>query len=148
MNVAGTISLALGVLGVWVAVSVPCGSRAGPFDEVDQLDVKLVRGQSTTTDVRQLLGKPDGKGDGRFPPAWVLQEIWLYEERVVDNRELRDGNRVDIEVRWDKAPPSRPTTAARLEADVELRSLFVLFTEGRFAGYYWYGYRTQGEELP
>ena len=127
----GAISFALGVVGICVAVAAPCVSRAGPFDVVDQLDVKLVRGQSTTKDVRRLLGKPDGKGDGRFPPAWVLQEIWFYEEQVIHsstwNPEIREG---------------------KLEADAELRSLYVLFTDGRFAGYYWYGVRVQGEDLP
>ena len=37
---------------------------------------------------------------------------------------------------------------AVVEADAELRSLYVLFTDGRFAGYYWYGVRLQGEDLP
>ena len=103
------------MLGACVAVCIPHVSSAGPFDVVDQLDVKLVRGQSTTKDVRRLLGKPDGKGDGRFPPAWVLQEIWLYEERVIGNREFH-GNRVEIEVRRNKASASRSTTAAKVEA--------------------------------
>ena len=127
----GAISVALSVLGVCVAVCVPCVSRAGPFDVVDQLDVKLVRGQSTTEDVRRLLGKPDGKGDARFPPAWVLQEVWLYEEQVVHsskwNPEIRNG---------------------KVYVDAELRSLYVLFTDGRFDGYYWYGMRLEGEDLP
>ena len=125
------ISFALGVVGVCVTVCAPFVSRAGPFDVVDQLDVKLVRGQSTAEEVRRLLGKPDGKGDARFPPAWVLQEIWLYEEQVVHSSrwypEIRDG---------------------KIEADVELRLLYVLFTDGRFAGYYWYGMRLEGEDLP
>lgn len=125
------ISFALGVVGVCIAVGAPCVSRAGPFDVVDQLDVKLVRGQSTAKEVRRLLGKPDGKGDARFPPAWVLQEIWLYEEQVVHssmwNPEIRDG---------------------KFDVDAELRSLYVLFTDGRFDGYYWYGMRLEGEDLP
>ena len=125
------ISFALGMVGICVAVGVPCVSRAGPFDVVDQLDVKLVRGQSTAEEVRRLLGKPDGKGDARFPPAWVLQEIWLYDEEVAHaniwNPEIRDG---------------------KIEADAEVRSLYVLFTDGRFDGYYWYGMRVQGEDLP
>ena len=125
------ISFALGVVGIYIAVCAPCVSRAGPFDVVDQLDVKLVRGQSTAEEVRRLLGKPDGKGDARFPPAWVLQEIWLYEEQVVHasmwNPEIRDG---------------------KVEADAELRSLYVFFTDGRFDGYYWYGMRLEGEDLP
>jgi hypothetical protein len=127
----GAISFALGVVGACIAVCAPCVSRAGPFDVVDQLDVKLVRGQSTAKEVRRLLGKPDGKGDARFPPAWVLQEIWLYEEEVAHanmwNPEIRDG---------------------KIEADTEVRSLYVLFTDGRFDGYYWYGMRVQGEDLP
>lgn len=125
------ISFALGVVGVCIAVGAPCVSRAGPFDVVDQLDVKLVRGQSTAKEVRRLLGKPDGKGDARFPPAWVLQEIWLYEEQVVHssmwNPEIRNG---------------------KFDVDAELRSLYVLFTDGRFDGYYWYGMRLEGEDLP
>ena len=125
------ISFALGVVGVCIAVGAPCVSRAGPFDVVDQLDVKLVRGQSTAKEVRRLLGKPDGKGDARFPPAWVLHEIWLYEEEVVHssmwNPEIRNG---------------------KIDVDAELRSLYVLFTDGRFDGYYWYGMRLEGEDLP
>jgi hypothetical protein len=128
---AGAISVALGVIGVWITLFAPCVSHAGPFDVVDQLDVKLVRGQSTAEEVRRLLGKPDGKGGARFPPAWVLHEIWLYEEEVAHanmwNPEIRDG---------------------KIEADAEVRSLYVLFTDGRFDGYYWYGVRVQGEDLP
>jgi hypothetical protein len=130
-GVAAAISFTLSVLGVCVAVCTPVVARAGPFDVVDQLDVKLVRGQSTAEEVRRLLGDPDGKGDGRFPPAWVLQEVWLYEEEVVHssmwNPEIRDS---------------------KLEADAEQRTLYVLFTDGRFAGYYWYGMRVEGEDLP
>jgi len=119
------------VLFAWVALCAPCVSHAGPFDIVDQLDAKLVRGQSTAEDVRRLLGKPDGKGAGRFPPAWAAQEVWFYEEQVVHssswNPEIRDG---------------------KLEADAEVRNLFVLFTDGRFDGYLWYGVRVEGEDLP
>ena len=127
----GAISSALGVLLAWVALCAPCVSRAGPFDIVDQLDTKLVRGQSTAEDVRRLLGKPDGKGAGRFPPVWKAQEVWFYEEQVIHsspwNPEIRDG---------------------KLEADAEVRNLFILFTDGRFDGYLWYGVRVEGEDLP
>ena len=128
---AGATSLALCMLGACVAVCIPRVSSAGPFDVVDQLDVKLVRGQSTTEDVRRLLGKPDGKGAARFPPAWAAQEIWYYREQKVHssilNPEFRDG---------------------KVEADAEIRELQVLFTGGRFDGYLWYGMLVEGEDLP
>jgi hypothetical protein len=128
---AGAISVTLGVIGVCITLCAPCVSHAGPFDVVDQLDAKLERGQSTAKEVRRLLGKPDGKGSARFPPAWELQEIWYYEEQVVHSSmwapEIRDG---------------------KLEADAEVRSLFVLFIDDRFDGYYWYGVRVRGEDLP
>jgi hypothetical protein len=66
---------AAGMLGALVALSVSSASFAGPFDVVDQLDAKLVSGQSTMEDVRRLLGKPNGRGAARFPPAWTAQEI-------------------------------------------------------------------------
>ena len=127
----GGVSLALGVLGACAALCAPSLARGGPFDEVAQLDAKLVRGQSTPEDVRHLFGKPDGKGSGRLPPAWALQEIWFYEEQVVHasqwNPEIRDG---------------------KVEADAELRQLFIFFTGGRFDSYLWYGVRVEGEDLP
>ena len=128
---AGAISVTLGVIGVCITLCAPCVSHAGPFDVVDQLDAKLERGQSTAKEVRRLLGKPDGKGSARFPPTWVPQEVWFYEEQVVHSSmvfpEIRDG---------------------KVEVDAEQRSLYVLFTDGRFAGYYWYGMRVEGEDLP
>ena len=127
---AGAISRVLGTLlaGMFLAPGI---SRAGPFDEVHQLDAKLVRGQSTIEDVRRLLGKPDGMGSSRFPPGWVNQEIWLYQEQEVHssfwNPDIRDG---------------------KLEADAEVRDLLVLFVDGRFDGYLWSGLRVEGEDLP
>ena len=119
------------LVSVMLALCTPSVARASPFDEVDQLDTKLVRGQSTQEDVRRLLGKPDGKGAARFPPAWAVQEIWFYREQKVHssmwNPEIRDG---------------------KLEVDAERRELLVLFTGGRFDGYLWYGVRVEGEDLP
>jgi hypothetical protein len=120
------------VLGALVTSWASWVARAGdPFQLVEQLDVKLVRGQSTKEDVRRLLGKPDQKGDARFPPSGTLQEVWYYQEQKIHssqwNPEIRDG---------------------RLQADAEQRELFVLFTDGRFDGYLWYGVRLEGEDLP
>jgi hypothetical protein len=130
-DVAGRTSRVQVVLAAWAALCVSCVSLGGPFDVVDQLDAKLVRGQSTTEDVRRLLGKPDGKGSGRFPPGWANQEIWLYQEQEVHsdfwNPDIRDG---------------------KLEADAEVRDLLVLFVDGRFDGYLWSGLRVEGEDLP
>ena len=126
-----SIRRAVVMLGALVALCVSCASFAGPFDVVDQLDAKLMSGQSTMEDVRRLLGKPNGKGAARFPPAWAAQEIWFYREQKVHasmwNPEIRDG---------------------KVEADAEIRELLVLFTGGRFDGYLWYGIRVEGEDLP
>jgi hypothetical protein len=57
--------------------------------------------------------------------------VWYYEEQKVHssqwNPEIRDG---------------------KLQADAEERALFILFTDGRFDGYLWYGMRLEGEDLP
>jgi hypothetical protein len=120
------------VLGALAALCGPCVAGAGdPFAGVEQIDAKLVRGQSTKKDVRHLFGKPDQRGDARFPPSGALQEVWYYEEQKVHssqwNPEIRDG---------------------QLRADAEQRSLFILFTGGRFDGYLWYGMRVEGKDLP
>ena len=120
---------AAGMLGALIALCLSSASFAGPFDVVDQLDVKFVSGQSTMEDVRRLLGKPNGRGAARFPPAWTAQEIWYYEE------EKAHANMWDPVIRDGK-----------LEADAELRSLLVLFTGGRFDGFLWYGLRVEGED--
>ena len=128
---AGVIAPLLAVLGVWVALWVPSVASADPFDRVDRLDTALVRGQSTEDDVRRLLGKPDGRGAARVPPAWATQAIWYYEEALVHsskwNPEIRDG---------------------RVEADAEGRFLLVFFSDRRFDGYLWFGVRVEGEDLP
>ena len=112
-------------------LAVAGASVAGPFEQVDALDTTLVRGQSTRDEVRALLGRPDGKGLARFPPAWAPQEIWFYQEQKVHssqlNPDIRDG---------------------KLEADAEERTLHVFFTGDRFDGYLWYGFRTAAEQLP
>ena len=123
---------ALGVFGALVSLWAPCVARSGdPFQAVEQLDAKLVRGYSTKEDVRRLLGKPDERGDARLPPSGVLQELWYYEEERIHsskwNPKTRDG---------------------KLLADVEERILYILFTDGRFDGYLWYGVRVEGEDLP
>ncbi len=127
-----SILRAVSVLGALAALWAPCVARAGdPFEVVQQIDTRLVRGQSTKEDVRNLFGKPDQKGDARFPPSGTLQEVWYYQEQKVHssrwNPEIRDG---------------------QLRADAEQRSLFILFTDGRFDGYLWYGMRFEAEDLP
>jgi hypothetical protein len=126
-----SILRAVGMLGALVALWAPCVAHAGdPFQVVEQLDAKLVRGQSTKEDVRRLLGKPDEKGDARLPPSGTLQTVWYYEEQKIHdsqwNPEIRDG---------------------KLQADAEERALFIFFTDGRFDGYLWYGMRLKGEDL-
>ncbi len=121
----------MALLGAWLALLTPGGPGADPFDRVEQLDSKLVRGQSTRDDVRALFGEPDGRGSGRLPPAWELQEVWLYHEVVVHssqlNPDIRDG---------------------QLHADAEMRQLMVFFTGPRFDGYMWFGVRIEGDDLP
>ncbi len=127
----GRVTRLAAALGAGVALCAPSGAGADPFDRVEQLDAKLVRGQSTREDVSALFGKPDGKGSGRLPPTWAVQEVWLYQQVVVHssqlNPDIRDG---------------------QMHADAEMRQLLVFFAGDRFDGYMWYGVRVEGEDLP
>jgi hypothetical protein len=117
------------ILGAWIALSLPSSVFAGIFDEVHQLDDSLVRGQSSKTDVRRIFGRPDGNGSARVAPTWSTQEIWVYVEQVVHSSkwktEIRDG---------------------KLQADAEVRQLWILFTGDRFDGYLWFGVRLEGDD--
>ena len=50
--------------------------------EVQQLDSKLNRGQSTQADVLLFLGEPDGAGEALLPTSDDAREIWYYESHA------------------------------------------------------------------
>jgi hypothetical protein len=60
---------AAGMLGALVVLCVSSASFAGPSDVVDQLDAKLVSGQSTMEDVRRL------------PMHAEARAVWNYLEQ-------------------------------------------------------------------
>lgn len=47
--------------------------------QVDVLDQKLTRNQSTKAEVLLFLGEPDGAGEALFPSTSEMREIWYYE---------------------------------------------------------------------
>jgi hypothetical protein len=47
--------------------------------QVEVLDQKLTRDQSTKADVLLFLGEPDGAGEYLFPTTRETREVWYYE---------------------------------------------------------------------
>jgi hypothetical protein len=47
--------------------------------QVEALDQKLTRNQSTKAEVLLFLGEPDGAGEALFPSTSEMREIWYYE---------------------------------------------------------------------
>jgi hypothetical protein len=70
------------IVAVAAAVAlVACGSaqiRAGRPVNPPLLDSALVVGQSTTEDVRRVLGEPEGKGREALPTGQPPRTIWSY----------------------------------------------------------------------
>ena len=81
----GIITLAMMmVIGVnGCSISTKLG-RPPLTDHLDQLTVN----ESTTRDIRAVLGAPQGRGATRSP-SYGLKEIWLYESSEIEGTKSR-----------------------------------------------------------
>ena len=82
----------------------------GRWPDTDQLG-KLRLGQSDSAEVRQLLGEPTGKGQGRMPDFPGTATVWSYEYQRI---------------------------SAAAGSDVEINVLMVFLSEGIYQGHFWF----------
>ena len=57
----------------------------GPFIQIQRIEKELQKGVSTQSDVRSLLGEPNGFGNSIMPPAYKQNNVWFYENIEVAN---------------------------------------------------------------
>ena len=113
-----SISLKFGLVKMFVFIFISaCASQetrppVGPAFNNEALTTTLQRGVSTSPDVKNVLGEPNGTGEFLYMTDTVPHNIWFYEKMVID------------------------TTGKEL--DVQQDVLIVFFKNGRFDGFLWF----------
>jgi hypothetical protein len=112
--------------GGTAVVAKPTALRSkSEFAPVNQIDDKLVRGNSTETDVLALLGLPTGSGRATIPPNYDPQDVLYYEDIEISDMTNAPGGVIELAM--------------------EQRILLVFLQEGVFDGFMWYFFAHRAE---
>ena len=94
----------------------------GVFPNPQNIDDKLIRGNSTRSDVIKLLGVPNGAGGALLPGFGERSEVlghysvWYYED--IELEDSKSENKIII-------------------MDMRHQILMIFFKEDRYYGYFW-----------
>ena len=85
---------------------------AVPAFNVAVLTTALQRGVSGASEVKEVMGEPQGSGEFLFPTDTEPRPIWFYEKVKID--------------------------FSGYEPDIQQEVLLIIFKEGRFDGFLWF----------
>lgn len=107
----------------------------GPFLKLSAVETDLKKGISTKTDVRRILGSPQGFGSALLPTSPTEYEVWFYENIETSHIEYQTNA---------NKPGTISMKRATITMDVDQKMLLVFFSKDLFDGFFWFTTTAKG----